>query len=114
ASPSASKKGPYTAWRGASSRAHKACTSGSKPLPDTRTMPTAPRPGAVATATMGLFRSDHAIVAIKEKAPILAHPPVRGASRTSPYSPTSPQLLEWPEPDWWAQKDQGGARAQLY
>ena len=51
--PSASLNGPKVATRGASSRPVSARASGATSRPDTRTMPTAPRPGAVAMATMG-------------------------------------------------------------
>jgi hypothetical protein len=51
--PSASRKGSSVAWRGASVRPQTAAISGPESAPEARTMPTAPRPGAVAMATMG-------------------------------------------------------------
>ncbi len=52
----ASRNGRKVAWRGTSGRPHSAAISAERSRPDTRTMPTAPRPGAVAIATIGSSR----------------------------------------------------------
>ena len=51
--PAASVNGRYVAMRGGKGRPSSASIRPARSGPETRTMPTAPRPLAVATATMG-------------------------------------------------------------
>ena len=51
--PAGTEEAFLAGWRAGNARAHRAWISGSSPRPETRTMPTAPRPGAVAMAAMG-------------------------------------------------------------
>src|SRR6476661_1493607 len=51
--PAASRNGPKVAWRGTSVRPQIAATRGASDAPEMRTIPTAPRPLAVETATIG-------------------------------------------------------------